>query len=144
MTILDAHKKINDLRKEGFNNSSLKVLERWNSTLVEVQSLELTDDELLKIEEELDVVIYKIVENPTRSILKKSLTSFLNFLDQNLNIKSGNKILMYGILLGLVLSLITSLSIWKGIILGAAAGFCGIYYVRSKYRYLKTNLEDIW
>ncbi|MGB5982148.1 MAG: hypothetical protein WBG46_08395 [Nonlabens sp.] len=144
MTIQDALLKINELRKEDFNASSLKVLERWNQTLYELQGFQLSHSEEQQIESELDVHIYKVLENPTRRNLKKTLEGFLSFLDQNLKIKSGNKILFYGLLLGAILALITSLSILKGLLIGFAAGLCGIYYVRSRYRYLKTNLEDLW
>lgn len=144
MTILEAQEKINQMRTEDFNSSALNILERWNQVLVEIQNLDLNSNEQDLIKQELNIHLYKMESNPTRKNLKGSLNSFLKFLDNTLQIKSGNKILGFGLIFGILLAFLSGISIWMGLLIGVAAGFSGVFYVRSKYRYLKTNLEDIW
>jgi hypothetical protein len=124
--------------------STLRVLEKWNAVLIELQSVSLSYEEQQAIESELDIHISTLKKDPSRATVKSTLSSFLSFLDHVLKIKSGNKLLAYGLVCGVLLGFVTGLGMGMGILIGFAAGAIGTLYVRRTYRTLNTNLEDLW
>jgi hypothetical protein len=144
MNLHEALTEISELRKTIYDRKVLYLLEKWNALIIELKALELTDYELQLVKNELSIHISSIINDPIRFTLKSELETFLRFLENVLQIKSGNKIVMFGILFGVLLGSTTGIGIWFGILIGFGAGNIGMLFVRSKYRTLRTNTEDLW
>jgi hypothetical protein len=145
MGIEKAIQKINSYRILTTDSKSLKLLDKWNELLVEIDAFELTNSELSLLNDELDVQI-KRLENTYqyRKAIKESLKSTLTFLKTMLHIKDSFQYTKIGAFGGLLLPLVSDISILFGLILGMGIGFILDQHFNNKQRNIKTNLNDIW
>lgn len=145
MSIEEALEKINSYRTITTDSKSLKLLDKWNELLIEIDALELTNRELNVLNDELDVQI-KRIENrhQDRKAIKESLKSTLNFLKNMLHIKDSFQYTTIGAFGGLLLPLVSGISILFGLIIGMGIGFILDQHFNNKQRNIKTNLHDTW
>lgn len=144
MELLEAQKEISEMRLLVNDKQVLNILNKWNVLILELQSMPLSDNELRIVQLELQHHITKMKLDLSRPTIKGGLSSFLSFLDTSLSIKSGNKLLTYGLMIGVLLGFITNVGMWIGILIGFSAGSLGMLYVKYNYRTIKTNVEDLW
>jgi hypothetical protein len=144
MDFLEAQHEISEMRLQVQNRQTLYVLDKWNVLIVELQAMQLSGNELRSVQLELAHHIAKMKLDLTRPTIKASLNSFLSFLDASFSIKSGNKLLTFGLMVGVLLGFVTNLGMWTGILIGFSAGCLGVLYVKYNYRTIKTNVEDLW
>jgi hypothetical protein len=145
MSIEEAIQKINSYRILTTDAKSLKLLRKWNELLLEIGALELTNGELSLLNDELDVQI-KRIENTQqdRKVIKESLKSILSFKKNMLHIKDSFQYTMIGAFGGLLLPLVSGVSILFGLIIGMGMGFILDQHFNNKQRNIKTNLHDTW
>jgi hypothetical protein len=145
MSIEGALQKINLYRTITVDSKSLKLLDKWNELLLEIDGLELTNKELNLFSSELNVQI-KRIENSSqeRQVIKDSLKSTLSFLKNMLHIKDSFQYTTIGTFGGLLLPLVSGISILFGLIMGMGIGFILDQHFNSNQRNIKTNLHDTW
>jgi hypothetical protein len=88
----------------------------------------------------------KRIENSSqeRQVIKDSLKSTLSFLKNMLHIKDSFQYTTIGTFGGLLLPLVSGISILFGLIMGMGIGFILDQHFNSNQRNIKTNLHDTW
>lgn len=145
MTIDEALQKINFYRVTNTNGKSLKFLNKWNDLLIELKSMDLSNSELELLESELKVQLMRIEEAQQHpKVLKSSLKATLRFVNNMLEIKDSYKYTIIGAFVGIAATVIISISLPIGLLIGMATGYYADHYYNSKQRHIKTNLHDTW
>ncbi|MEN8817740.1 MAG: hypothetical protein ABF274_12845 [Nonlabens sp.] len=145
MSIEEALQKINSYRIITTDSKSLKLLDKWNELLLELNALEMTYKEQSLIENELDVQMKRIESaRQDKKVIKESLRSTLSFLKNMLHIKDSLQYTTIGTFGGLLLPLVSGISILFGLLIGMAIGVTLDQHFNSKQRNIKTNLHDTW
>lgn len=145
MTIEEALQKTNSFRVITTDSKSLKLLDKWNELLLELNALEMTYKEQSLIENELGVQMKRIESaRQDKKVIKESLRSTLSFFKKTLQIEDSFQYTTIGAFIGLLLPLVSGISILYGSLAGVAIGFILDQHFNSKQRNIKTNLYDTW
>ncbi|GAK76530.1 MAG: hypothetical protein ABJN73_11325 [Nonlabens ulvanivorans] len=145
MRIEEAQQTINSYRVLTTDRKSLKLLDKWNELLIEVKNLDLNQNELDILNKELEVQLCRISDsNIERKVVKESLKSTLLFMQNMLRIKDSYQYTTIGCFAGLLIPLISNISIIFGFLIGMVIGFILDNYLNNTQRNIKTNLHDTW
>jgi hypothetical protein len=145
MSIEEAVQKITSYREISTDSKSLKLLNKWNELLLEIQALGLTNSELSFLNDKLDVQIKrKEITSQDRKVIKESLKSTLSFLKNRLRTKDSFRYISLGTFAGLLLPLLFGISIIFGLIIGMGIGFFLDGHFNNEQRNIKTNLHNTW
>jgi hypothetical protein len=145
MSIEEAVQKITSYREISTDSKSLKLLNKWNELLLEIQALGLTNSELSFLNDKLDVQIKRIeITSQDRKVIKESLKSTLSFLKNRLRTKDSFRYMPLGTFAGLLLPLLFGISIIFGLIIGMGIGFFLDGHFNNEQRNIKTNLHNTW
>jgi len=142
MTIEEAIKEINSFRVITVDRKSIKLLDKWNELLLELQQFELTNNEYISLNQELNVQIKRIKKSQlSRKVIKDSLKFTISFLKNTFNIKNSSQYFIIGASIGLLSSFLMSINILFGLIIGMGTGYILDNHFNKKQRSIKTNLN---
>ncbi|PQJ30861.1 hypothetical protein BST92_02460 [Nonlabens arenilitoris] len=145
MSLEEAQLTINSYRVLTTDRKSLKLLDKWNELLIEVKNLDLKQNELDILNQELEVQFCRINDsNINRKVIKESLKSTLLLMQNMLRIKDSYQYTTIGCFAGLLVPLISNISIIFGFLIGMGIGFILDNYFNNTQRNIKTNLHDTW
>lgn len=132
MTLQEAYNFFESIKKEATKKNEIKVYEKFLYILSKLQSRELSKEEIISLEMELENLNLKSNPEKRKKYFKKALSSFEKYLRNTLSLISKGYYtelymglgMSYGLLFGLtfLFSLERSLGLSLGLIVGMSIG----------------------
>ena len=148
MTIIEASEFFKRLLKETSNKREIRVYKSFIGILSNLKSRDLSDDELLTIQNEIETLNFKSSPENKRKFYSKKLNVFKTFLKEEFSLISEGYYTALGMSLGMCLGLAigtslgasgTSTGLVIGLLIGLAIGRTKDMEAEKQNRVLKTK-----
>ena len=152
MTIIEASNFFKGLLKEAKSKREIRVYKSFNTILSNLKSRDLTEDELLSIEKELNTL--KIKANPVnkRKYFSKKLSAFKAYLKEEFSLIPEGYYTAIGMSLGMCFGVAigtsfgassTSIGLAMGMLIGLAIGRIKDMEAEKQNRVLETKITNL-
>lgn len=149
MTIIEASNFFEELLKEAKNKREIRVYKSFSAILSNLKGRDLTEEELLSIENELKTLDLKLNLENKRKYFSKKLSAFKAYLKEEFSLITEGYYTAIGMSLGMCFGVAigtsfgapgTSIGIAFGMLIGLAIGRTKDMEAEKQNRVLKTKI----